>query len=171
MPRPFTKIQILSESQKGYAALVQYLAGLTPADMTQPGTLGDWSVKDVLFHLYEWQRMVLEWIESSRRGETPHVPARGFKWNQIPALNRQIFETYCERSLNEAHALLADSHRQVEAMLEGLSEEQIFTPARYSWMNQNALAAYFVSCTSSHYRWALNEIRTGIKTREILKTV
>jgi len=53
------------------------LATLTPEQMTRPGALGDWSAKDVLAHLYEWEQMVLGWLAAGQRGQTPSVPARG----------------------------------------------------------------------------------------------
>ena len=45
MPRPQTKSQILSESQKEHEALEKFLSSLSPEQMTEPGMLGDWSAK------------------------------------------------------------------------------------------------------------------------------
>ena len=75
MPRPQTKAQILTESEKEHIALEKFLAALAPEQMTEPGMLGEWSVKDVLAHLYEWEQMVLGWLITTERGETPAVPA------------------------------------------------------------------------------------------------
>ena len=55
MSRPQTKAQLLAESQQEYDALESFLAALTSEQMVQPGALGEWSPKDVLAHLYEWQ--------------------------------------------------------------------------------------------------------------------
>jgi uncharacterized protein (TIGR03083 family) len=166
MPRPFTKAQILTENQKEHDALEQFLTTVTPEQMTQPGALGDWSVKDVLAHLYEWEQMVLDWHAAGQRGETPHVPAAGYKWSQLPALNQSIYEKHRDRPLDEMLNLFRASYRQVMAIIESLSEEDLFTPGRFPWMNKNTLAAYFVSCTSSHYRWARTEIRKGLKVAQ-----
>ena len=70
MPRPHTKALLLSESQKERAALDELLEPLTPVQMTEPGILGEWSVKDVLAHLYEWEQMVLGWLAATERGKT-----------------------------------------------------------------------------------------------------
>ena len=56
-----------------------------------------------------------------------------------------------------------DSYQEVMATIEGLSEGTLFTRGLYPWMNKNALAAYFTSCTSSHYRWARKEMRKGFR--------
>jgi hypothetical protein len=163
MPRPQTKALILSESEKEYVALEQFLATLTPEQMLQPGIVGDWSVKDVLAHLHEWHQMVLRWIDASRRGETPHVPGEGYKWSQLPALNEQIFRTYADRPLDEIMKLYRDSHAQITQTIEVLDEATMFTPGLYKWMNKNTLGSYFVSATSSHYRWARKELRSGFR--------
>jgi hypothetical protein len=49
--------------------------------------------------------------------------------------------------------------------IERLSEEILFTRGLYPGINQNHLAAYFTSCTSSQYRWALKEIRKGLRAK------
>jgi uncharacterized protein (TIGR03083 family) len=165
MPRPLSKSQLLSESQKEREALEQFLATLTPEQMTQSGVLGEWSAKDVLAHLYEWEQMVLAWLAASQRGETPHVPAEGYKWSQLPALNEIIREKHSGRSLDEILTLFRDSYSQVMQTIEGLSEAMLFTPGLYPWMNKNTLGAYFVSCTSSHYRWARKEMKKGLKEK------
>ena len=56
MPRPRTKKQLLETIEVEHKALEQFLAMLSPAQMTQPGAIGEWSVKGVLAHLLEWQR-------------------------------------------------------------------------------------------------------------------
>jgi hypothetical protein len=161
MPRPLTKPQLLSESQKEHEALEQFLTVLTPEQMVQPGLLGEWSAKDVLAHLYEWEQMVLSWLAASQRGETPHVPAEGYKWSQLPALNEKIRAKHSGRTLDEILTLFRDSYHQITQTIESLSEDQLFTPGLYPWMNKNTLGAYFVSSTSSHYRWARKEMKKG----------
>jgi hypothetical protein len=165
MPRPHTKPQILAESQKEHEALEKFLSALSPDQMTEPGMLGDWSGKDVLAHLYEWEQMVLGWLAASERGEVPAVPAEGYKWSQLPALNEKIREKHSSRSLEETLTLFRDSYNQIMKTIENLSEEVLFTPGLYPWMNKNTLAAYFVSCTSSHYRWARTEMKKRLRVK------
>jgi hypothetical protein len=163
MPRPLTKSQLLSESQKEHEALEQFLFTLSTDQLTKPEVLGEWSAKDVLAHLYEWEQMVLGWLAASQREERPHVPAEGYKWSQLPALNEKIREKHSSRSLDETLALFRDSYNQTMQTIESQSEEVLFTPGLYPWMNKNTLGAYFVSATSSHYRWARKEIKKGMK--------
>jgi hypothetical protein len=119
----------------------------------------------VLAHLYEWEQMALGWLAASQHGESPYVLAEGYKWSQLPALNEKIREKHSSRSLDETLALFRDSYNQTMQTIESLSEEVLFTPGLYPWMNKNTLGAYFASATSSHYRWARKEMKKGMKVK------
>ncbi len=163
MPRPLNKKQLLTESQHQYEALDAWLSTLSVDQLTTPGILGDWSVKDVLAHLYEWQQMFFRWYAAGLRGETPAVPAEGFKWNQLPDLNQRIYETFRDRPLEEILNCFHASHRETIALIESLSDDALTTPGLYPWMNKNTLMAYLAANTSSHYQWAYKELHKGIK--------
>ena len=163
MPRPDTKDQLFKECREEHALLGNLLENLDPAGMTCPGVIGEWSVKDILLHLYEWEQMVLGWIAAGKGGITPSVPGPGFKWSQLPALNRRIFEKHSSRPLTEALDLVQSSFEQVLALVESLDEADLFTPGLYPWANRNTLAVYITGCSASHYRWARTGIRKGLK--------
>ena len=164
MPRPITKSELITESEKEYAALEKFLSPLTPQQMLQPGSLGDWSVKDVLAHLLEWQQLFFGWYAAGERRETPALPAEGYKWNQLPALNQAIYEKHHAVPLEDILARFRASHQQTMQFVETLTEEQLFTPGIYSWTNANRLAAYIAANTASHYRWARTEMRKALKS-------
>lgn len=163
MPKPVTKTQLLTQSEKEYNALEQFLSALTPEQMLQPGALGEWSVKDVLAHLLEWQQMFFGWYEAGQRGEMPAMPAEGYKWSQLPALNQAIFLKHHDRSLDDILAQFRASHRQTLELIQTLTEEQLFIPGSFAWTRTNKLAAYIAANTSSHYHWARTEMRKGLK--------
>ena len=163
MPRLHTKAQLLAESRQEYDALESFLAALTPEQLVQPSALGEWSPKDVLAHLYEWQQMFFHWYEAGLRGETPHTPAEGFKWSQLPALNQQIYEQYKNWPLEKVLEAFRASHRRTVELIQGLPEADLTTPGLYPWMNQNTLITYITANTGSHYRWARNEMCKALK--------
>ena len=165
MPRPTSKSELLAEMRKEREALQQFLSALSPEQMTCPGAIGTWSVQDVLAHLIEWEQMVLGWHAAGLRGEIPHLPAEGFTWGQLPQLNQRIWEKHRDRALEDIQKQFRCSNEQVLAIVEGLSEQDLFTAGRFAWAKKNALAAYVASCTSSHYRWARAEMRKGLKAR------
>jgi hypothetical protein len=165
MPRPQDKLQLLASIQKEYGALEKFLATLTPEEMAFASTPGAWAVKDLLSHLYEWQQMLFKWYETGLRGETPAVPAPGYKWSQLPALNQRIYETYCDLAPEQALSLFRESHQSVLQWIETLSDTDLTAPGLYRWMNENTLMAYLNSTTAAHYVWALKEAKKVLKGR------
>lgn len=163
MPRPTSKNQLLTEMQKEHDALETFLNTLTPAQMTRPSVTLQRSVKDVLMHLFDWEQMCLGWYQAGLRGESPPLPALGFKWNQIPALNEQLYQKHRDQPLAEAMQDFRASYRQIRETLQAITEEDLFTPGRYAWTKKLALAAYFISATSSHYVWARKEVKKCLK--------
>jgi uncharacterized protein (TIGR03083 family) len=169
MSRSFTKAQLMEDARRERAALEKLLEKLSPEEMVRPGALGDWSVKDVLAHLIEWEQMVLGWIETGLSGKTPAMPAEGYKWNQLPALNQHIYEKHHDRPLAEILEQFHGSYQQILTSIQGFSEEALFTRGHYAWAGNNALAAYFKSATASHYLWARKEIQRGLKAMALSK--
>lgn len=163
MPKPTNKQQLLDEAQKKYEALGRQFASFTPEEMVRPGVIGTWSIKDILAHLLEWQRMLMDWYEAELRGETPVVPAEGYNWSQLPALNQTIYERCQDMALDDVRSQLDASHRHMLDVVASLSEEELFTPGRYAWIGINTLASYVNSCAGAHYRWARTGIRRGTK--------
>jgi hypothetical protein len=166
MPRPTTKKQLLDAMEAEGKALEQLLANLSPAQMTQPGIVGEWSIKDILAHLLEWQHMVLTWHAAGLKGKIPATPAEGFNWSQLPELNRQIYEKHCDRPLAEIRKEFKASCKKVLNTIQALSEKELFQRGYYAWTKNNTLGTYFVSCTSSHYNWARTNIKKSLKTGE-----
>jgi hypothetical protein len=110
--------------------------------------------------------MCLGWYKAGLRGEIPPLPAPGFKWNQTPQLNQQIYEKHHDRPLDEVLEQFHASHREILEVIQGLSNEKLFTSGHYAWTKKNTLGTYMVSATSSHYLWARKETRKGFRAKE-----
>lgn len=125
--------------------------------------MGPWSAKDVLAHLHAWHQMVLGWLTDERAGGKPELPAPGYKWNQIPAINQDIYKRFQDATLEDVQRSLAGTHGECMQLIESLSQEQLFTPGHFAFTGKNNLATYLISCTSSHYLWARKETRKGLR--------
>ena len=167
MPRPTTKKQLLEAIEVERKALEKFLDELSPAQLTQPGLVGEWSAKDVLAHLIEWEQMVLNWYSAGVKGRVPATPAEGFNWAQLPQLNQKIYEKHCDRPLADIQMEFKSSFKKMLSTIQGLSDEDLFTRGRYAWTKNNTLGAYFISSTSSHYHWARTTMKKGLKANGI----
>lgn len=163
MSRPLNKTQLLESIQKQYAALEKFLAPLTPEQLAHSPAPSAWAVKDILAHLYEWQQMFFRWYEAGLRDKMPEVPAPGYKWNQLPALNQSIYEKYRDLTPEKTLTLFRESHQKTIEFIENLPDADLAMPGLYKWMNNNTLMAYLNANTAAHYAWALKDAKKALK--------
>lgn len=166
MPRPTTRDDLLEASAAGYARLIGLVASLTPeqAEADFPFEDRDRNVRDVLAHLHEWHLMLLGWYRAGLDGDKPAIPAEGYSWQTLPALNRTIQQKYREVPLAAVQGLLDASHAEVQGLIAAQSDPELFEKRRYRWTGTTSLGAYLVSSTSSHYDWAWKKLRRYTRT-------
>ena len=70
-----------------------------------------------------------------------------------------FWKKHKKTSLEEATKLLNQSHKEVLELMEGFSNDDLFTKGIYKWTGGTSLGSYFVSATSSHYDWALKKLK------------
>lgn len=131
---------------------------------SEPGACGQWSVKDVLAHLHEWHLLALGWHEAGLRGQSAPMPAAGYKWSQLAALNDELFQRNRLAALDVVEADLRGSHQVVLDLVAGLSDEQLLLPGHFTWTKTSPLSTYLHPCTSGHYRWATGLIKKWRKS-------
>lgn len=166
MPRPKNKSELLATSEKNLTKLWTIIDSLDDSQKLKTfknKTLLNKNIRDVLCHLHHWHLMFLEWYKVGMKNKKPEMPAKGYKWSDLPALNKIINETYQKTSLEEGYKLLKKSHKQVVKIISSHTNEELFTKKMYSWTGSTSLGAYLISCTASHYDWAFKTIKKGIK--------
>lgn len=164
MARPKNKQELLELSEKNFEKLNDFISSLSAeGQMTEfpEGTMNR-NIRDVLGHLHHWHLMMLDWYEVGMAGKKPDMPAKGYTWKTTSALNHEIQKQYTLTLLPKVKELLDGSHREVKALIEKHSNEELFEKKRYPWTGSTSLGAYLVSSTSSHYDWALKLIKKSI---------
>jgi len=163
MPRQATKIQLLNEIYEERGKLETLLKTIPIEVFSTIKVQGEWTTKVMLSHLIAWEQMVILWVLSGKQGAIIPIPAEGFKWSELPALNAKIYNEHKDELLEDVQKKFLDSYQQTLELLNSISEKDLFTPGLYKWQNKNTLAAYFKSCMRSHYLWARKEISKGLK--------
>ena len=161
MGRRLNRRDLLDEIRRERAALDDAIAPLTPRRMTTAGvTRGGWSVKDVLAHLVEWQRMNLDWCAAGLRGEKPAIPAPGYTLRELPRLNEAIYRKHRRRSLRAVLQDYRTYHERVVEIIDTPSDADLVTLGRFSWTGPSwTLSDYLRAATAAHYLWARTRIR------------
>ena len=70
-----SKERLLEELKSGRERLEATLAGVSEEQMTAPGAVGDWSVKDLLAHLIFWEQAPVRALRAEARGEPGRLPS------------------------------------------------------------------------------------------------
>lgn len=159
------KESVLNRIETERRRLEKNLVNLSDEEMVEPGVVGEWSVKDILAHLVDWEQRFLGWYQAGLRGEVPQTPAPGMTWRDLDKLNSVIFEEQKKKSLSEVKTDFKNSYQQVLETIKYMPEESIFPVGYFAWTENSNLKAYIMANTANHYRWAKTQIRSWKRTR------
>jgi len=163
--RYHSKTELLHDITAEWDTLRELLQSIPASRYTEAGVWGDdWSVGDLVAHLAEWHMMFLRWFREGQEGSTPEMPAPGYKWNEVPRLNRDIWAKHRARPFAAVDADFTSSYRDIIRVLEGLSEDDLFQTGRFPWTRRNPLVTYVGPNTASHYRFAQKVLRRWLKS-------
>ena len=167
MSRPTTKEELLSASKEKHAQLISLIQGFTAEEQvnTFPFEDRDRNLRDILIHLYEWQQLLLNLVQSNHVDgvSTPFFPAP-YTMRTTPELNQKFWESHQQTTFIQAMTLFETSHTQVMTVINEFSNEELFIKKFFTWTGSTSLGSYCVSATSSHYDWAIKKIRKYKKT-------
>jgi uncharacterized protein (TIGR03083 family) len=127
---PQTKAELLIRIAESRTALEQALSRLSEDQLTTPAASG-WAIKDHLTHLAAWEAGIAALLRHQPRwaamglGEAVIAQYEMDDWNEI------IYQQNRDRSLAEVQHYFEESHRQLLAAVERLSEEELFKPYAY----------------------------------------
>ncbi len=108
-----------------------------------PETLKDQSVESVdrtpaenLAYQVGWTSLLLKWEEDERQGLPVKTPSDQFKWNRLGELYQWFTDTYAHLSLQALKAKLNENINAVCAMIDSMSEEELFQPHMRQWADE-----------------------------------
>jgi len=176
MPRATTKTDLIIAANEQFDKLWKLIDTMSDGqqnatftdEMAAAGKEAHWSrdknLRDVLVHLYEWHQLLLNWINANRNGEAKPFLLEPYNWKTYPAMNVEFWKKHQNTPLLEAKNVLKESHKNVIALIDSFSNDELFAKKSFAWTGTSTLGAYCVSATSSHYDWAIKKMKTHIKT-------
>ncbi len=166
MPLPTTKAALLESLRDSHRKLDKELADIPESAARRRGVEGSVSPCDVAAYQIGWGRLLLGWDAAERRGDSPEMPAPGFKWNQLGPLAASFHDARRGRSLRELRDELASVVADVGAFVSGLSEDDLFATGRRRWAGAKWPVAKWVQVnTVAPYRSARSKLRRWKKPR------
>lgn len=110
---------LVARLDSAWAELRDSYEGLSESELTRPGALGEWSVKDVLAHVTTWEEEALKHLPTIARGERP---PRYASEGGIDAFNARMAERKRDLSLETVLARMDETHATLVAYLRSTIE-------------------------------------------------
>jgi DinB superfamily len=104
-------------------------AGLSDAQLMEPGVTGAWSVRDIIAHVTTWEEEALKHLPSILEGRRP--PRYSVTYGGIDAFNAQMTTRKGGLSLSEVFRQLDDVHQRVIDVIERSPESHLISEARF----------------------------------------
>ncbi len=156
--RLHSKSELLESTFTHRKRLEEKIASLCPAEMVYPGTMGEWSVKDILQHLVDWEQRWIGWYEAGKRGEEVVTPEPGFNWRQMGLLNEKYRLLHKTKPLPDVLEAFHSSYQQILRLVEDIPEDEMLTIGKFNWTGKLPLIAWIAGNTCEHYQWAVQMI-------------
>lgn len=175
MGRPTTKTELIATATENYEKLNILISGLTEKELSTSFDFSgdekkkeahwkrDKNLRDILIHLYEWHKLLLNWVYANQNKDNkPFVP-KPYNWKTYGDMNVEFWKKHQNTSLEEAKEMIEKTHNEVLNLAKTFSNEELFSKGVYKWVGGSTLGSYFVSNTSSHYNWAIKKLKAHIK--------
>ncbi len=160
MAKPQSRFDLLDASEASFTKLMAFVESLSPEDLAGEFAFEDRdrNVRDVLVHLHEWHRLVIDWVEANLAGEDRPFLPDPYIWEDFEPMNVAFRDQHAGTTVEEALEMVGESRASVRALIANRTDEELFTNRYYPWTGTTSLGAQCVSVTSSHDEWAMKKI-------------
>ena len=124
------------------------IEGLTDEEMNEPGVCGDWSVKDIIFHLSMWEADLVKLLWQLSQGEKPSTAF--FTNPSVEATNAAWQEISQTRTLDQVIADFETVRKQTFRRVRLIPEDELSDPKRYPWLEGSALWEWIAGDSFEH---------------------
>jgi hypothetical protein len=163
MVQPKTKKRMIELLNLERSRLEKNLTGISESDMLVNGVVGEWSIKDVLAHLADWEAHMPVWLEAARDGQPVAEIEDGLNCKQFEEFNQRIYLRHKDQPLEDVLAYFHETHCQFMVMVEAMPEDEMLQPGWYAFIGKGAVYSW-LSSYANHDKWAKTHIIGWKKT-------
>jgi hypothetical protein len=121
--------QLLNRLGRAWQDFQNSYAGLSEAELLEPGVTGRWSVRDILAHVTTWEEEALEYLPLILSGGSP--PRYSVAYGGIDAFNARRTEAKRDLPLEEVVRRMHQVHAKLLEFLAGVPEDQFRSETRF----------------------------------------
>jgi hypothetical protein len=123
------KQQLLNNLEKAWQQFKESYLGLTDSQMSQPGVIGGWSVKDIIAHITTWEEEALKSLPMIMQDHK--LPRYKDLYGGLNAFNALMTEKKRGLSLSDVLKQLETTHMKLISFINNAPEELFTTETRF----------------------------------------
>ena len=164
------KEHILRALREQFNHWEELLASLSDEQITNPSFDYDWSIKDVINHLWGWQQISVARMNAGALDQEPEFPSwlTSFaeNWDEnANQTNDWIYKNFHNRSWAEAYQNWREGFLRLLELGENIPERDMLDGDRYLWLNGYSLAFILVA-SYEHHQEHLEKLIAWLQERE-----
>lgn len=149
------KEHILTALREQFDRWEELLEGMSEEQINAPLIPSNWSVKNVIAHLWAWQQVSIARMEAARQSKEPVFPDWVAKlqtdWEgNANQTNVWIYETHHEQTWLKIHQNWREGFLQFLELGADISEKDLLDSGRYPWLEGHPLAFILIASYDHH---------------------
>ncbi len=163
MPAATNKVDLFKVTQKEFTKLEALCDSVSPEMAMHKED--DTSIKDVIAHRAHWIGLFLGWYSDGQADKPVYFPAKGYKWNDLPAYNAALRAEQKDVGWQEAREMLAKSHKALVNFIDAHSDEALYGGPMKGANNKWTPGRWAEAAGPSHYRSAAKYLRSYMRAQ------
>jgi hypothetical protein len=143
-----TQDEILDRLEDEREAFLEAIDGLTDEQLEQPGVVGDWSIKDLLFHLTMWEAELVKLLWQAAQGVQPTTVQ--FSKLSVDERNALWSVQSKDRTLEQVIDDFAGVRKQTSRRVTAFKDKDLEDPQRYPWLKGHPLWVWIAEDSFKH---------------------
>lgn len=123
------KEQLLNKLDHAWSSFKTSFSGLSEEQMTIPGVIGEWAVKDIIAHVNTWEEEALKHLPVILQGE--RTPRYSVLYGGIDAFNALMTARKQTLTLDEVIRQMDVTHQKLIAVIQNTPEQQFIKETRF----------------------------------------
>lgn len=149
------KAHILAALKEQFDSWEELLASLSEEQITAPQFDLDWSIKDVIAHLWGWQQISIARMEGGVMDQEPEFPKwiteLGDVWEEdANETNARIYRNFYEQRWSRVYQTWREGFLQLLELGDKISERNLLDGDKYPWLKGYSLAFILVASYDHH---------------------
>ena len=149
------KQQLLSALQEEMHRWEDILSSMDEERITAPQLASNWSIKDVISHLWGWQQRSIARLEAALHNSEPQFPEWPAEFDpevegEPDALNAWLYEASRQKSWSQVYQDWKDDFLRYLELGKEIPEADLIEPNKYTWL-EGWPVAEVLRATCEHY--------------------